>query len=98
MNSLKTDFLLSADPRLSLPFLSREAARVAYAGHAVYDGCITLALWPREVVQQFLPQELELVDASPDRSELHPVLFVFGQQRETALILGGIANPVGMDY
>jgi hypothetical protein len=91
MNSRKTEFLLSADPRLSQPFLSREAARVAYAGHAVYDGCITLALWPRDAVLQFLPEPLELVDAEGE-PDVHPVLFIFGQQRETALILGGIPN------
>lgn len=84
--------------RLSAPFRSREIAGVAFAGRALYDGCIAISRWPRSVVETFLPPELELVPVAEGSTEEHPVIVIFGQQRETALIFGGVVMPVGRDY
>jgi hypothetical protein len=71
---------------------------VAFAGRAVFDGCISVTRWPREVVESFLPAELELVEEGGAAEDQHPVIVVFGRQRETALIFGGIAAPSTEDY
>lgn len=72
------------------------AGREVFAGRATFDGWFALANWPTDFVRDFLPSRLRLAEHAG--AETHQVLFVFGRQRDTALLYGGAATPVGTDY
>jgi len=89
------------------PFLGREAfpgpaielaaAGGSFVGQAAFDGTIAWTQWPRAEVERLLPPDLELAAnvAAPD---LHPVVFVFGEQTHGAILFGGFTVPAGPDY
>ena len=70
----------------------------AYAGEAIFDGCIAIAPAPRADVARLLPSDLELADAGPTEQPTHPIAFVFGEQRSARPLFGGLRLPVGADY
>jgi hypothetical protein len=53
--------------------------------------------WPRERFAALLPPELTLAPngTAPD---VHPVMFVFGDQADGALIFGGLTVPTQITY
>ena len=66
----------------SPPTLDVDAFRGPFVGRSTFDGCIVFSSWQREDVEALLPEALELpasTSATPDR---HPVVFLFGDQRE----------------
>lgn len=70
----------------------------SFAGETSFDGCVTFASWPRAEVARLLPPELQLaanVSATPD---IHPVAFVFGQQRNGTIVFARTKLPMGITY
>jgi hypothetical protein len=75
-----------------------DAFRGPFVGRSTFDGCIVFSSWPREDVEALLPEALELpasTSATPDR---HPVVFLFGDQREGATRFAGLTFPTDIAY
>jgi hypothetical protein len=53
--------------------------------------------WPCDVLATSLPVDLELAPQVTSRG-VHPVLFVFGEQRVPAVLRAGLAIPMGAPY
>ena len=73
-------------------------AGASFAGEARFSGCFACTNWARAAVRALLPRELSLatnVSATPD---VHPVIFMFGEQHEGGVIFGGISIPMGVRY
>lgn len=68
----------------------------AFAGEALFDGCMAIAQWPREDVAQILPAEIELAAGASVTPMLHPVAFVFGEQRSARAT--AFPLPISVDY
>jgi len=68
----------------------------AFLGEARFDGYFAVSMWPREDAAACLPPGLHLASRSEHAS--HPVVFVFGLQSETALLLGRRRWPTGFRY
>lgn len=79
------------------PAIDVDAARSRFAGQARFSGCIAFTNWPRNDVEALLPSELELAPnaTAPD---VHPVMFVFGDQADGALLFAGFTVPTGVTY
>ena len=73
------------------------ASTLSLAGQARFDGVVVFTNWSRSDVQAVLPPGLELAEnmVAPD---LHPVVFIVGEQVEGALIFGGFTIPTGIGY
>ena len=69
----------------------------AFAGRATFDGVIACIEWPRDATSAALPAGIALAPATSPRTT-HPVLVVFGEQREPAVLRGGFAFPMGRPY
>jgi len=70
----------------------------SFVSQARFNGCIAASNWARGDVERLLPPELALaanVSSTPDR---HPVLFVFGDLSDGAVIAGGRVIPLGIAY
>jgi hypothetical protein len=67
----------------------------AFAGQATFDGAVVTTHWPRTEVERLLPPELEL---APSASDLHAVLFTFGDQTRGTVVFGGSWFQVGTLY
>ena len=61
----------------------------SYAAQARFDGCIAFTTWRRVDVERLLPAELTLVGTGDE----HAVAFVFGRQRDAAVLFGGFMLP-----
>ena len=79
------------------PCLDVAAAGVGFVGQACFNGCITVCNSPRREVEAVLPPELELAPATSAGAD-HPVAFVFGEQTAGAVLVAGIAVPMGVRY
>lgn len=80
------------------PTIDVGASGATFAGEAAFEGCIAIAHWLRADVERLLPRDLELAaNVSPD-ADVHPVVFVFGQQTQGAWIWGGLTLPIGLVY
>ncbi len=78
--------------------LDVNAPSVTFVGQARFNGCITFCNWPRRDVEALLPPELELAANTSAASDVHPVAFIFGEQRQGATIFAGIPFPMGVQY
>lgn len=67
------------------------------AGHARFDGCLTAIELPRSEAAVLLPPELALA-ARADGGETHPLIVLFGQHVECAMVAGGLLVPTGLRY
>jgi len=79
------------------PAIDAHAASSRFAGQARFSGCIAFTNWPRDEVAALLPPELTLAPnaTAPD---VHPVMFVFGDQADGALIFAGLTVPTQITY
>ena len=68
-----------------------------FAGHATFDGVVACVPWPRQALATALPAGIELAPAVEPRST-HPLLIVFGEQRDPAVLRAGFALPMGRAY
>lgn len=75
----------------------RRPSNAATGGEATYSGYIIFTNISRTLVAAALPPNLLLApnSAAPD---LHPVIFLFGHQRNTKWIVAGTRIPIGDDY
>jgi len=70
----------------------------SFVGQATFNGCIAFANWPRREVERLLPPELRLAKNVSSTPQLHPLVFIFGDNTEGATIFGGITLPLGVQY
>ncbi|MEO8605451.1 MAG: hypothetical protein ABI629_22975, partial [bacterium] len=71
------------------------------AGQAHFDGCLAMAAWPRAVVEALLPLELQLAPralAADDAAATHPILVVFGEHTDSAMVVAGLLVPAQLRY
>ena len=80
------------------PAVGRHAGSNSFVSQARFNGCIAFSNWPRADVERLLPPELELCANTSSLSDVHPVTFIFGDQTEGAMILGGFTYSVGVSY
>src|SRR5262249_5149920 len=80
------------------PCVCAGTASGSYAGQAHFNGCIAFSNWQKEEVAAVLPDELELAVNTSAAAELHPVVFIFGEQTEGATIFGGVTFPMRVNY
>ena len=78
------------------PARPAEPGRIRYVGQAKFDGVIALFALPRSALEPLLPPGLQL--AWCIRSDLHPAVYLFGEQGEGALRLGERAFGLGLRY
>jgi hypothetical protein len=64
---------------------------------STYSGYILFTNISRSIVEQVLPPGMQLATNSA-ASTLHPVIFMFGHQRNTKWLIGGISYPVFDQY
>jgi hypothetical protein len=73
-------------------------AGATFVGQATFNGCIAVTTWPRSDVAALLPPGLEPAPTASPADDVHPVVFVFGEQTCGAVRVGGYPFPVGRDY
>lgn len=78
--------------------LDRSAFRDSFLTQANFHGHIMFSNWPRTDVERLLPRELELCTNTSSTPEAHPVVFIFGAQKEGAMTFGGLTVPLGVNY
>jgi len=80
------------------PVVDLAAARPRFAGQARFNGFVVLMDWERADVARLLPAELELAENTSGMPHRHPVVLLFGEQTEGAVIFAGLTVPMGPDY
>ncbi len=70
--------------------------RARFVGQAHFDGGIAVFQRPRAEIERLLPSGLAL--AWSTRPDLHPVVYVFGEQREGTVIFAGRPIALGIRY
>src|SRR5882724_1686714 len=79
------------------PAIAADAAGNRFVGQARFSGCIAFTNWRRAEVEAFLPPELQLA-TNAVAADLHPVVFVFGDQAAGAILFAGFTVPTGAAY
>lgn len=69
-----------------------------FVGDASFSGCVAFVTWPRERVAHLLPPALELAPPAAGLIDEHPVAFVFGHQRQGAIMFAGFRLPMSIDF
>jgi hypothetical protein len=80
------------------PAFRRNALGNPFVSQSRFNGHITFSNWPRTDVEKLLPPDLELcanISATPD---VHPVVFIFGDQKQGAMMFGGFTFSLGVNY
>ncbi len=94
-------------PPSTLPFLGPKdfagtytpgASNTAQGGQATYSGYIVFTNIDRSTVAAALPSDLKLATNLSPTPDLHPIIFLYGHQRNTHWIIGGTTPQVGQDY
>ena len=80
------------------PAIDLAASGASFAAQARFNGCIVVTNWPRVDVARLLPSELALAANASATPDLHPVIFVFGEQTEGAVIFARLPVPAVPDY
>jgi hypothetical protein len=75
-----------------------ERAGAAFVGAARFSGWFACANWPRAALEALLPPALRLARNVSAAPEVHPLLFVFGEQSEGTILFGGMNVPMGVRY
>ncbi len=73
-------------------------AGTAFNGQATFAGRLCVVGLPRADVVATLPPSLELMSGGCVDPAQHPVLFVFGEQADGTLLVGGRPVPLGIHY
>ncbi len=79
------------------PSLPVERARATDAGQSRFDGCLAAIALPRAQVATLLPDEITLA-ANADDCGTHPLVVMFGEQIDCAMIVGGLLVPTRLRY
>jgi len=80
------------------PTIDLAASGASFAGQARFNGCIAVTNWLRAEVERLLPPQLALAANASPTPDLHPVIFVFGEQTQGAVIFARLPVPAGPDY
>jgi len=80
------------------PALDVVAAGGSFVGQATFQGVVVCCLRPRAEIAALLPAELALAANDSATPDLHPVVFVLGEQTDGATIVGGRSVPLGIRY
>lgn len=80
------------------PVLDVDAFPGSFVGQATFNGYVVFCLWPRSRVARLLPGDLVLAANVSPAPELHPVVFVFGDQTRGATLYGGLPFDFGVRY
>ncbi len=80
------------------PWVDAGAARASFVAEARFDGAIVCTRWARTDVEPMLAPGLSLGRNATAEPHLHPVVFVFGMQSNTALIVGRVTLPSGARF
>lgn len=75
-----------------------DAAAASVASQASFHGFAIVTSWSRAEAAALLPDELVLAPNTSDTPELHPVVFLFGDQRGGAAVYGGFTFPTAVVY
>jgi hypothetical protein len=65
-------------------------------GQSTYNGSIAVTLIDRSLVEKVLPGDFSLAQRA-DSGSTHPVIHLFGHQRDLMIVQGGIPEPAGAD-
>jgi len=79
-------------------FVARSELSNSFVSQASFNGCIAVSNWPRREAASLLPPELELGANSAATPDVHPVVFVFGDQTHGAMMFGGFTYSLGVNY
>jgi hypothetical protein len=85
----------SAFPGLAL---DARAAGASFVGEARFNGGLAAAHWPRAALQALLPDDIALAANVSTTPDLHPLIFIFGEQLEGTILFGGMSIPLGVRY
>lgn len=79
---------------------SDAAHRVAFVGEMRFSGCVMATHQPRRAIEALLPPGVGLDGASPGAgsADMHPLVFIFGEQSEGTILFGGMSYPLGVRY
>ena len=80
------------------PWIPRDRAQSPMLAAASFDGVIVSTSWAREAIASALPRGWRLGHNASAHPELHPVVFIFGVQSRTALVLGGYGVPRDVEF
>jgi hypothetical protein len=80
------------------PSIDVQCSGTSFVGQALFRGCIAVTHWKRNEVDSLLPSDLVLASNLSSTPEDHPVVFLFGEQREGTLLYAGVALPTGIGY
>jgi hypothetical protein len=69
----------------------------SFAGRTCFRGVVACAPWPCAYVAGWLPTGFELAPPVAACAH-HPIVLVFGEQRDPAVLRGGLAVPIGPSY
>jgi len=78
--------------------LDAHRAGARFAGTARFSGCFACTTWPRSALEKLLPPSLALAPNVSGTADVHPLLFLFGQQREGSILFGGMTVPMGQQF
>jgi len=80
------------------PTIDLAASGASFAGQARFNGCIAVTNWLRAEVERLLPPQLALAANASPTPDIHPMIFVFGEQTQGAVIFARLPVPAGPDY
>ncbi len=80
------------------PAIDLAASGASFAGQARFNGCIAVTNWLRAEVERLLPPQLALAANASPTPDIHPMIFVFGEQTQGAVIFARLPVPAGPDY
>lgn len=75
-----------------------DASAASVASQASFHGFAVVTSWSRAEAAALLPEELVLAPNTSATPELHPVVFLFGDQRGGAAVYGGLTFPTAVVY
>lgn len=88
---------LGRDAFLGATVIADPAAR-SFAGQAIFDGFVAVCNRARAEVAGLLGPDLALAENVSETPDVHPLVFVVGEQREGATIVGARGLPLGIRY
>jgi hypothetical protein len=70
----------------------------SFVGQARFSGVVSVCNWPRREVAALLPADLALAANASMAPDLHPVVFIFGEQADGATFFGNVRFPWPIRY
>ena len=80
------------------PWIARNGTDASFLAQADFDGLIVFTTWDRETLSRALPPGWRLGHNVSAHPELHPLVFIFGVQSKTVLLLRGYGLPRDVEF